>query len=243
MAFPAVIGQARDSLFRKDQAEAAYRTLEPVINEPSALSKVEKTAAFELAALALRKQKRYSQAVQLYEAIGDYYQAGYCRLLLGDLMAAQPYWSRLLEKRMNHWCLSLYGLVSMQLSTYPTLFQVRNHLESDIGHLIQAGQMLFAENIMNYGDFLAQLNMESAKFIGRALLNASDEHPELLERAELFLLKGQKILPNDPEIYYHLGQLRFALDQQDEARLMLNQCLLISPSYTPAKELLDRLAA
>jgi len=47
---------------------------------------------------------------------------------------------------------------------------------------------------------------------------------------------GQKILPNDPEIYYHLGQYSQSVGALSEAKSMYKHCLLLSPSYTPAKD-------
>jgi tetratricopeptide (TPR) repeat protein len=66
-------------------------------------------------------------------------------------------------------------------------------------------------------------------------------HAGHLQEAGSFLIRGQKALPNDPEIYFHLGQYSMALNHHTEARLMLKQCLLISPTYRPASELLGKL--
>ena len=200
-------------------------------------SNQEKRATYELMGNILRSQGKFDQAVKLYEQINDFYQAGYCRMLQGRLQDVQPYWGRTLLERNNHWCVSLYGLVTKQLGTYPTLFQIRNHIESDIANLIAAKQEKYLQNLLSYIDFLTQINLESPKFAGRALMHAGH-----LEQAVGFLVRGQKALPNDPEIYFHLGQYSMTLGHQKEASLMLKQCLLISPTYRPASELLGKIA-
>jgi tetratricopeptide (TPR) repeat protein len=186
--------------------------------------------------LILRAQKRFEESYGLYEAIQDHYQAGYCALMTGNIPMVQHQWGQVLQQRPNHWCISLYGMVTQHLRSYPTLFQIRNHLESDIANLITAQQNTFVKNLLLHIDFLSQLNLESPKFAGRALMHAG-----WLEDAGGFLIQGQKLLPNDPEIYFHLGQYSLIRRHHQEAHLMLKQCLLISPTYSPAKELIQQL--
>lgn len=231
MAFLSCIQPARDCFFKERDPVQAERLLLPFMN--SATIATEKRAIYELMGLILRAQLRFDDAFRVYEAIHDYYQAGYCALLLGELPRMQAAWGQVLSSMSNHWCISLYGMVVHELRTYPSLFQIRNHLESDIANLIAANRLDYLENLLAHIEFLSQLNLEAPKLAGRALLNAG-----WLDRAAPFLLQGQKILPNDPEIYFHLGQFSIALEHTKEARLMLKQCLMISPSYRPAAELL-----
>lgn len=236
MAVFSQLNEARDLLFRERKAPQAEESLRPLMAQAKALSIEEKRALYELMGLALRAQGRFEEAAQLYSQIDDYYQSGYCAMLQGKTQAMQKAWSKLLSLRQNHWCVSLYGLISGQLRTVPTIFQVRNHMESDIANLIAANRTDYLENYLNYVDFLIQINLEAPKFAGRALMNAG-----WLDRAGKYLLQGQKALPNDPEIYFHLGQYSVALNHLKEARLMLKQCLLISPTYRPASDLLETL--
>ncbi len=234
MAFLAYLAPVRDRFYKQrepQQAEADLRALLPQVQGTE-----EKRAALELLGLILRAQGRFEEAYRIYDSIQDPYQAGYCAMLHGNLHQVQAQWTRLLEKRPNHWCISLYGMITQQLRTYPTLLQIRNHVESDIANLIGAGQHVFLENLLGYADFMTQLNLEAPKFVGRALMNC-----DWLDRAEPFLLKGQRSLPNDPEIYFHLGQYSKAQQHYAEARLMLKQCLMISPTYTPALDLLHKI--
>lgn len=227
--------QARDQLFKANNPRQTEMLVRPLIQNPPAHHH-EKRAVFELMGLSLRAQQRYEEAYSIYEAIGDHYQAGYCALLLGNIPMVQHQWSQVLQARTNHWCISLYGMVTQQLRTYPTLFQIRNHLESDIANLIAARQETFLQNLLLHVDFLAHLNLESPKFAGRALM-----HAEWLEEAGNYFIQGQKLLPNDPEIYFHLAQISVLQNHPNEALVMLKQCLLISPGYTPARELMQGL--
>ena len=242
MAFLGYLAPARDALYKDNNPDAAEKLLKPIFEGPIA-SEEERRAIYELMGLIYRAKKKYKKAFELYVKIDDYYQAGYSSMLGGDFQQMQAYWSTWRMERKDHWSFWLYGLISQQLhvviqnvNKYPTIFQIRNHIESDIANLIDAGRMDFVDSLLTYIDFLTQLNLESPKFAGRALMHAGQ-----MEKAHKFLIKGQKALPNDPEIYFHLGQFGMAQKQYREARLMLNQCLLISPSYTPAKELLAQI--
>lgn len=234
MAFLSYLQEARDLFFREKDPVKAEMALRSHLSAPKTI--YEKRAVFELMGLILRAQQRYEEASKYYEQIGDFYQLGYCAMLQGRLQTVQQAWGRVLASRQNHWCVSLYGLITRQLRSYPTIFQVRNHMESDIANLIAANRSDYLENLLGYVDFLTQINLEAPKFAGRSLMNAG-----LLDRAGGYLLKGQKTLPNDPEIYFHLGQYSAAVNHFKEAELMLKQCLMISPSYRPAGDLLAQL--
>lgn len=234
MAFLSHIKPARDLFFVERNAPAAETSLKHFLSTPE--SPEEMQAVQELMAWILRAQNKFEEAYRLYLTLEDDYQAGYCAMLQGDLQKVQMHWGKILSKKPTHWCVSLYGMITGQLRTYPTLFQIRNHMESDIANFITANQLGYLENMLTHVDLLTQLNLEAPKFAGRALLNAG-----WVERAGPFLLKGQKSLPNDPEIYFHLGQYSVAMDHAKEARMMLKQCLLISPTYLPAKELLNQI--
>lgn len=231
------LAEPRHKFFEEKNALEAYQLMRPFLWKRG-MGEVERRATLELGGLILRDLKRFDEAFKLYKEIGDDYQAGYCLMLSGKMKDVRPYWTRLAEKRPNHWCASLYGMITHQVTVYPTLLQIRNYLESDVVNLIQAGQIPYLENILIYAEFLAQLNMEAYKFLGRSLMHAG-----WLDKAEDYLLRGQKVLPNDPEIYFHLGQYTFARNLYKDSRLMLNQCLLISPTYTPARDLLNQIAS
>jgi tetratricopeptide (TPR) repeat protein len=232
------ITQARQAFFRDKNPMTAHEAISPLLAGRRQLSPMERMMTIELGALILRALKQYREAQQLYLEGGDDYQAGYCEMLQGNLSSIKSHWGRVINQRHNHWCLVLFGMVTRQLNSYPTMLQIRNHIECDIANLIDAGQHQLVENVLCYGEFLVQFNMEAYKFLGRALMHAG-----WLDHCEPLLLKSQKTLPNDPEIYYHLGQYHTLRSQPEKARLMLNQCLLITPTYTPARDLLQQLPA
>lgn len=234
--FLGFLAEPRDALFKENDTARAHSLLAALMHQRK-LSGLEKIAATELACLIERSRGNYQLALDQYHKIEDWYQAGYCAMLLGNLAQAQQYWTRLIQKRQNHWCLTLFGLVTRQLNCIPTTFQLRNHLESDIANLLHANRPEYLENLLTYTDFLGQINLEVFKFLGRSLMYAG-----WLKRAEPFMMKGQKTLPNDPEIYYHLGQLYHKQNRLEESALMLQQCLMITPSYTPARDLLNTLS-
>jgi tetratricopeptide (TPR) repeat protein len=183
--------------------------------------------------MAHQKCQKWEEATHLFADIEDFYQAGYSQLLAGSLYGVQVHWMKLPAIRANHWCLSLYGLVTGQLTAFPTFLQVRNHLEADIILLSRANQTSMVNNLLRFIDTLATINFEAYKFTGRALF-----YVKRMDDVEEFLLKGQKLLPGDPEVYYHLGQYYHAMGDSRKCRLALQQCLMISPTYTPAQELL-----
>ncbi len=226
------------ALFLENNPTMALELAAPLLAERSKLSFSEERTLVEIAGLSEEFLQHYDEASRYFISISDYYQSGYCQMLKGSLHSALEFWKPLVMMRQNHWCITLYGLITNQVRSLPTFLQIRNHLEADIFHLIHANQMGMVNNMLQHVDFLAHTNLEAYKFVGRALLHAGQ-----LDRCVEYLLRGQKTLPNDPEVYFHLGQYYFLVRQFEEASLLLNQCLLITASYTPARDLLDKIHA
>ena len=144
-------------------------------------------------------------------------------------------WNKLLQNHPYHWCMSLYGMLARNLQCMPTFMQIRNHLELDVIELHRAGQYQWLQNLLSHADYLAQINLETWKYVGRAFLNAGINDTQ----AENYLMQGQKILPNDPEVYFHLAELWIRQKRWAESKTVLQQGLRINRAYTPAKTLLD----
>lgn len=235
-----ILNSARQALFINHQPDSALDILLPLTGEEALqrFSFGNRRALFELIGQAYEKKGQYDTATDYFMTIADYYQAGYSQMLKGDPDRAAQCWQPLLADRPNHWCLALYGMATNTLNMLPTFLQIRNHLEADIIQLSRAGQRMAVQNILYYLDLLSDINYEAYKFAGRALF-----HANRLDEAGTYLLKGQKILPNDPEVYYHLGQYYHAVGRLEEARMMLHQCILISPTYTPALDLHRQMGA
>jgi tetratricopeptide (TPR) repeat protein len=132
------------------------------------------------------------------------------------------------------WLVTQWGLLTNQFYQWPTLLQLRNALENDVTQLIQANQFSAIDTYLAKLDWLAQVNIECYKLVGRNLLYLG-----LFAPAHQLLLKGQATIAIDAEGYYHLGQYYVACQQYPQARLMLRQCLWVNPTYQPAQVLLE----
>lgn len=186
--------------------------------------------------LSYMEANKFDLAKRAFESGGFYYQAGYCELLLGNLGKAKNHWKKQPESSVKDWSRALETMVQGRVEHKPTYLALRNYLEMDIGYLLKANQTKFAENIVNITIQLAEINLECLKFAGRALL-----HNGYANLAVNLLLDGQKILPSDPEIYYHLGQYSLTVGAYNEARSMFSHCKMLSPSYTPADDRLNEM--
>lgn len=191
---------------------------------------------FELTAWACMHAGKPDWAEPVFVASKRWYGAGYAALLQQNEHQAAMYWHRYAEQHPNHWGLCLLGFIQRKPTIAPTFLQVRNHLEADIKHLFQAQAWTYLENLLCYMDYLSQINPEVYKLIGRSLMHAGQ-----LVQAQYLLIKGQKTLPNDPEIYFHLGQAYQACCNYKDSLLMVKQCLMMNPGYYPASELKQRL--
>lgn len=229
---------ARRRFFVEHDTLGALGMIRSIQAQKKKLGPAETRAFLDLNGSVLMANRQYAEAGKIFGEQNDFYMAGYCYLLLGKLDGVHYWWNRLQAVRENHWAFTLYGLATRQLQSWPTFLQIRNHIESDVAYLVQANQLQMLDNLLSYTDFLAQLNPESYKLIGRALF-----HSGLRQQAGPLLMRGQKVYPQDPEVYYHLAQFHCANEDFAVARLMLNQALLINPHYVPARDLLQRALA
>lgn len=186
--------------------------------------------------LCYLENNELEKARDLYLKLNAHYQAGFCEILKGNIAAAKGIWKFCSNSEVKHWSICLETLLEGVLVAFPTFLNLRNHLEADLGYLLRSKQLQFADNIIYLLDDLVQINLECYKFVGRSLLNNG-----FRDKSVQFLLKGQKLLPNDPEIYYHLGQYSLQVKAYPEAESMFKHCILISPHYTPAKDRLKEM--
>lgn len=189
----------------------------------------------QLKALAYFENRDYLRASQLYQELQLPYQAGFSELLCGNEKRAKEIWNNTTETSSIHWGKCLIDLIHVKVNKIPSFLQIRNFLESDISYFIVAEKLEYAENLIQCAEVLASINPESYKFIGKALLY--NDFPNI---AASFFFKSQEIIPNDPEIYYHLGQYSNIIGAYSESINMLNECLDINSSYSPAKVLLEK---
>jgi hypothetical protein len=201
---------------------------------------------------------QYQRAAQLLERYQLPERAGWAWILAGDLQQAFHQWQPFLLQaqatatanptehppcntvlkpqlaNQASWLVTQWGLLTNQFYQWPTLLQLRNALENDVTQLIQANQFSAIDTYLAKLDWLAQVNIECYKLVGRNLLYLG-----LFAPAHQLLLKGQATIAIDAEGYYHLGQYYVACQQYPQARLMLRQCLWVNPTYQPAQVLLE----
>lgn len=218
-------------------AEDGLRYLLPLYQRRSKFKKEVSTAVSEMTGYAYLQAGKHLKAAECFQEARNQYQSGLCHLIAKDLDSTHRLWSAIIEEHPFHWCMTLWGVVHHQLESYPSFFQVRNHLEASIGQFFRYKRGDLANCLIDYADTMAQINLETYKYIGRALLNFEKD----IQRAEHYLLKNQKVLPNDPEVYYHLAQCKQLMGQDDDAILLLNQCTTINYAYTPAIHLKQKI--
>lgn len=228
------LNAARKLIFIDEKLQEATQSLSTLKKQVN-LASYETFALLELQAIIAFKQKKYLEAARLFKESGNLYHEGYSYLMANKSDEAANCWNKLLTTYPHHWCMSLYGMLARNLQTMPTFLQIRNHLELDVFELHRAGHHLWLQNLLQYGEYLSQINLETWKYLGRAFLNAGINDAQ----AEIYLMQGQKILPNDPEVYFHLGELRIKQKRWEEAQMVLRQGIQINKTYTPAITLLN----
>ncbi|MFH0702435.1 MAG: hypothetical protein V2B14_02710 [bacterium] len=187
-------------------------------------------------ALAYLENKNYIEAAKIYYELDEKYQAGFCELLLGNKDTARKLWFSAPNSSAICWGKCLIDFINLKVGQTPSFLQIRNHLECNIGYFIQANQLVYIENIIKCSEVLASINLETYKFIGRALMNHN--FPNL---AVAYLLKSQKIVPHDPEIYFHLAQYSYQTEAYQEGKNMILKCLSLNKNFLPAKKLLEKM--
>ncbi len=176
----------------------------------------------------------FEKAKSIFIELGEKYQVGYCELLLGDIEAARKSWDDAPDSGPVNWARCLPDLLNLDVTQIPTFLQIRNHLEIDLTYLIRSNNLSFANNLIECSQVFITINLETYKYIGRALLN--NNYPNLGLK---YLLEGQEALPQDPEIYFHLAQYSIMTNQLVECKHLLKKCLNINKYYSPARKLLQ----
>ena len=182
------------------------------------------------------KTNEYLKSAKIYNALGEKYQEGYCYLLLSNESKASDIWYSANISSPVLWGRALLDIINSQINNVPTFLQIRNYLEVDIGNFIKSENTRYAEALIDASDFLADINLETYKFIGRTLMNNG-----YLSLGMDYLVKSQKTLRNDPEIYYYLAQYCQKAGSLCESKKMLNKCLELNIYFTPARKMLEKI--
>lgn len=174
---------------------------------------------------------------RFFKENGCIVEYAYCELLNENLESAKELFFSAADYDIRaDWGLFLCKLIQGYADKYPTYLQLRNFLEIDIDILIKNAKGQYVQNILKYSNWLAAINPEVLKFIGRVLIvNGLEEH------GRIFLEHAKDFFYNDPELHYLLA-VEY-LKQNDMAGVIkaLNACLEVLPEYFPAISMQKRL--
>lgn len=189
----------------------------------------------------------YSEAIKLLEngkprECMDYFKTnnymleyGYSLLLSGDLQNAEKIF-RLYPSHRGNWAIKLIPLMQGIVGNIPTYFEIRSFLEIDITLLAKSKQIDFIQYILGGADVFQNVNRESYKFLGRALLKNN-----FITSAKTFLDKSIADYYRDPELHYLFVEYYLMNNHTENALYALENCLRINPDYYPAKVTKEKL--
>ncbi len=186
-------------------------------------------------ALAYLENGGYNKAAELYKDAGEYYNAGFCELLLGNELETKRLWANAADSPALRWGKCIFDYIKLRKGPIPTYLQIRNHLEVDMGYFIQANKIRYAENLMKYDDIFISVNLESYKLIGRVLLNYG-----FLNMARKYFIKSLGVVPKDAETYFYLAKYNYQIGAYGEVQNNIERCLDLNQNHTPARGLLDK---
>lgn len=191
----------------------------------------------------------YSEALKFLEngnpkACIDYFynnnyelEYGYTLVLLGKLREAKLVFQSVDSLRAN-WMIKLIPILQGGIINYPSFFQVRNFLEIDMTMFFKAKKDDYINNILSASDIFQNINNESYKFIGRALLK--NGCPEI---AKFYLDKSLENYYNDVELHYLFVEYYMSMNDPRNAMRAVENCLKINSDYYPAQKTKDELSA
>ena len=221
-------------------AEARKRVLIDINYEEaiSLLEKVEDIEDYKLFSntlgLAYLEIGQYKKAADTFRNINEKYQAGFCELLAGNEEGAKRLWESAPDSPTCRWGKCLLDYIKLRKGPIPTFLQVRNHLETDLGYLIQANKLKYAENLMKCDDILVSVNLETYKLIGRVMLNFG-----FLNQAKKYFIKSLGVIPEDAETHYYLGRYYYQTGAYRESMDAFKKALERNANHTPSVKLLE----
>lgn len=153
---------------------------------------------------------------------------GYCLLLGGELDSAKEILAPLTSTRAE-WAVNIIALIKNVYGEIPTYFQIRNFLEIDISLFIKYKKFEYVQKILDSIDFFQEINPETYKFVGRALLKNN-----YMGSAKILFDKSCSEYYNDVELHYLYAEFYLAHNDKENALKAVNTCLRLNPSYYPA---------
>lgn len=180
-------------------------------------------------------ERKYERAEVLFKKLHYFTECGYCRLFQGDKKGAGIIWQAIEDNSpLIMWAKALLGYIDKKQTRIPTFFQIRNFYECDLETLLSLNYTKWAENLINSIQYFSDINPEVYKFTARVLYNH-----RYFELAEKFLNAAKDYVYDDTELHFIEAQLRLAQNKKYAAIQSLQTVLEISPTYYPAKKLLD----
>lgn len=169
-----------------------------------------------------------------FESHNYYTESGYCCVVLDELNKAEEFFNKAKnEDNRACWGLFLLQMITGEIKSSPTYFQIRNFLELDLNIFLLYCKGNYIENIIKYADYMAYYNPECYKFIGRVFWAN-----RFIPAAKFFLRRAKDKFYQDPELHYLLAYIAYYEDKNvEQCQKSLNTCLELLPEYAPAKNL------
>lgn len=175
-------------------------------------------------------EKKYKEALEIFENCQELYYSGLCSLLLKDEQKAKDYFEKSCSySPSSQWGLAVLDLIHLKRpKKRPSFFQTRAFLEIYISLFIENGLIEWAENMVSMCDTFYLSNPESYKFIARALFANG-----YFDLAMTFCEKSLKLFYVDPEAFLILSQCHYLKGNLGEALDCVNRINALISDYYP----------
>lgn len=161
-------------------------------------------------------------------------EVAYCCLVLDETEKAEEFFNK--AKTYDNracWGLFLLQMITGEIKSSPTYFQIRNFLELDLNILLLYCKGDYVESIIKYADYMAYYNPECYKFIGRVFWANG-----FIPAAKFFLRRAKDKFYQDPELHYLIAYIAYYEEKNlEQCQKSINTCLELLPEYAPAKNL------
>ena len=172
-----------------------------------------------------------------FETHNNKLEQAYCEIVFDNLHKAREILLKLEKEDIRaHWGLVMLEFIKGEVSRYPTYFELRNFLETDLNILIMYCKGDYVEKIVRYADFMFTINPEVYKSIGRVFLTNGFK-----PQAMFFLKRAKDRFYQDPELHFILAQVYEQDGDIELCRKALNTCLSVLPNYAPAVALMEKI--
>lgn len=161
-------------------------------------------------------------------------EVAYCCLVLDETEKAEEIFNK--AKTYDNracWGVFLLQMITGEIKSSPTYFQIRNFLELDLNILLLYCKGDYVESIIKYADYMAYYNPECYKFIGRVFWANG-----FIPAAKFFLRRAKDKFYQDPELHYLIAYIAYYEEKNlEQCQKSINTCLELLPEYAPAKNL------